>query len=212
MKIVIWNCRGAYREKSSHISRFRPDIAVIPECEQDAEESLAPTNKIWFENNGKGLGVFSYSGLTLKAHTRDKLKHCFPVEVSGKYNFNLLAVWPVGSSVNRKSAKIIGGSIEEFHGFLDAGDTVVAGDFNSHSKWDKEAGSFNHSDLVSLLAKQGLVSAYHAFYDEQQGQESRFTHYQSPYLLHNKDSNRILTGSLQVLHQIFIAECYHAMV
>ena len=54
--------------------------------------------------------------------------------------------------------------------------TVVAGDFNSNTIWDyKRPEGQNHSGLVRNLAELGLVSAYHRFYDEAHGKESRPT-------------------------------------
>lgn len=35
----------------------------------------------------------------------------------------------------------------------------------------------NHTEVVRLLNQHGLTSAYHAFYGETQGAESRPTHY-----------------------------------
>jgi exodeoxyribonuclease-3 len=55
---------------------------------------------------------------------------------------------------------------------------VLMGDLNSNVKWDREHPvALNHSALVALLDSLGLVSAYHGFHDEEQGQETRPTFY-----------------------------------
>jgi endonuclease/exonuclease/phosphatase family metal-dependent hydrolase len=53
----------------------------------------------------------------------------------------------------------------------------VCGDFNSHKKWDHERKVGNHSAVVELLRGRNLVSAYHTFFSEEQGEETRNTHF-----------------------------------
>ena len=53
---------------------------------------------------------------------------------------------------------------------------VVAGDFNDNPLWDGDyPGPSFASHFDGLREKHGLVSAYHRFYGEQHGKESRFT-------------------------------------
>jgi hypothetical protein len=33
MKIITWNCQGAYRKKANLILDQNPDILIVPECE-----------------------------------------------------------------------------------------------------------------------------------------------------------------------------------
>lgn len=33
MKIIEWNCQGAFRRKNDKILLLQPDILIIPECE-----------------------------------------------------------------------------------------------------------------------------------------------------------------------------------
>ena len=54
---------------------------------------------------------------------------------------------------------------------------ILCGDFNSNKIWDDHRKAGNHSGVVSLLEKRGLLSAYHHFFSEPQGQESRPTYY-----------------------------------
>ena len=37
MKIITWNCNGAFRKKYDFLNNFDWDIAVIQECENPAE-------------------------------------------------------------------------------------------------------------------------------------------------------------------------------
>jgi hypothetical protein len=56
MKLVTWNCQGAYRKKATLIAHFKPDIAVIQECETldrltFAQDIPRPTAQVWFGNS-----------------------------------------------------------------------------------------------------------------------------------------------------------------
>ena len=55
------------------------------------------------------------------------------------------------------------------------GKSIIAGDFNSNSVWDKRDRLWNHSDVVKELAELGIESVYHRFMDEMHGKESQPT-------------------------------------
>jgi endonuclease/exonuclease/phosphatase family metal-dependent hydrolase len=52
---------------------------------------------------------------------------------------------------------------------------VLAGDLNSNKIWDAHRKVGNHSAVVKLLDEHRLVSAYHDYFDEPHGEESRHT-------------------------------------
>jgi exonuclease III len=61
MKIVTWNCQGAFARKAERIFSDAPDIAVIEECSKRATEVVAYEGyrARWFGRNAnKGVGVF----------------------------------------------------------------------------------------------------------------------------------------------------------
>lgn len=33
MKLITWNCQGAFRKKAAQVLLHSPDILVVPECE-----------------------------------------------------------------------------------------------------------------------------------------------------------------------------------
>jgi endonuclease/exonuclease/phosphatase family metal-dependent hydrolase len=71
--------------------------------------------------------------------------------------------------------------IEQVHLLLDiveqtpaAPFTIVAGDFNSNSRWDCDYGiKTNHSAAVERFRKLGMESAYHVWSGNRQGSERR---------------------------------------
>ena len=64
MRLVIWNCKGAFNRKNPLIAKLNPDLLVIPECKKlDAPIAgvlgLPPVNSFdWIgTDQNKGLGV-----------------------------------------------------------------------------------------------------------------------------------------------------------
>ena len=104
MRILTWNCQGAFRKKAERILSFEPDIAVIQECESPEtldfpSQVKQPQQALWFgDDPNKGLGVFAYRDWELQtAPCYDlPIRHCVPVQVNTQNPFNLVAVWTKG--------------------------------------------------------------------------------------------------------------------
>ena len=187
MRIVTWNCQGAFRRKAEYIARFAPDIAVIQECECPERLDFPihippPTSVLWFgERLAKGIGILSYTDLCFSLYEDydSTIKYCVPLQVTGaSITLNLLAVW----AMNHKDPKLsyigqVSQAITRYSKFIAKQETVIVGDFNSNKQWDRKPGVGNHSWVVATLAQQGLVSVYHQWSGEAQGGESVKTLY-----------------------------------
>lgn len=93
----------------------------------------------------------------LETGTDDQV--AYPVRIEGPCAFNLLAVWTKPRPTYVAS---LWAALDRHANWLADGPSVVAGDFNSHARWDRN-GRPNHTDLVRRLADEfGLVSAWHA--------------------------------------------------
>lgn len=183
MKIVSWNCNGAFRKKYETLDKiYDADIYVIQECEnpelsKDEGYIKFGKNGLWQGYKNKGLGIFAKDNITLEPAKWSTygLQYFIPCKVNNK--FNLLGVWACGKY------------IEEFYVFLqiykekyeDFSNTVIRGDFNSNSIWDKQHKNRNHSAVVEDLSKGGLHSCYHLLKGEKQGEESTATFYMHRY-------------------------------
>lgn len=186
----------AYRNKASFILSQKPDILIVPECEHPDKLKFKtgipiPNDILWYgENQHKGLGIFSYGDHRFQLHQSHHplFKTILPVTVTGgKIEFTLFAVW--ANNPQDKGYEYVGQVWKALHFYEDllkSEKTILAGDFNSNTIWDKPRREGNHSTMVALLEKKNIRSAYHRFFDQQQGKEKHNTlfmyrHADKPY-------------------------------
>ena len=184
MKIITWNCNGAFRKKFHWIENLNPDISIIQECEdpnqvKDKKYKDWANNYLWIgENKNKGLGVFAKDGIKLErlVWPSGKCELFLPCKIND--SFNLLSVWT--RQANSPTFQYIG----QFWKYLQINKNVIkkeniliAGDFNSNSMWDAWDRWWNHSDVVRELEELGIYSLYHTVKHEAQGSESDPTFY-----------------------------------
>ncbi len=182
MKIISWNCNGAFRKKYGYLDEFDSDILVIQECEDprrstDKNYKNWANNCLWLgDNKNKGLGIFAKSHIEITPLNweNDRLKYFIPCKIEN--DFNLIATWCHGA--NSPTFGYIG----QMWKYLQLHKTkfkkcVIAGDFNSNVIWDKWDRWWNHSDVLRELENQDIISFYHKFFLEDQGTESRPTLY-----------------------------------
>jgi exonuclease III len=182
MRLVTWNCNGGFRRKLEQADTLNADVLVIQECE-DPYSSTAVYRDwageyLWSgSNKNKGIGIFAKNGLSLEALNWDagNLAQFFAARIGDR--FNILAVWTQNSSPSSL------GYIGQFWQYLQIHrpslhpGTVILGDFNSNSIWDKRGRKWNHSNCVQELEADGFKSLYHLASGEAQGQETTPTFY-----------------------------------
>lgn len=179
MKIITWNCNGAFRKKFLTIASKNADIAVIQECE-DPKRSNNKDYAKWANNflwqgvdKNKGLGVFCKSTVLLeRLDWPDNLLQMFlPCRIN--QTFNLVGVWT--KHANSPNFRYIGQLwkyLQLHQDKLKDYPSVICGDLNSNSIWDEWDRWWNHSDVVRQLDELNMKSIYHDFYGEEQGKES----------------------------------------
>ncbi len=185
MKIITWNCQMAFRNKAEYLLDQRPDIVIVPECEHPDKLKfkkgvLTPNDLLWFgSNQHKGLGVISYSGFKfrlLDIHN-PQFKNILPLSVTdGSFSFTLFAIW-ANNPQDKDGAYVtqIWKAIHFYEHLLHDTRTMLAGDFNSNTIWDKPLRIGNHSALVEKLGKKGIFSTYHHFHNQEHGKEQHST-------------------------------------
>ncbi|MFN8444321.1 MAG: hypothetical protein U0175_26295 [Caldilineaceae bacterium] len=185
MKLITWNCQGAFRRKAQLISQMAPDIAVIQECESPAKLRWAkdvtqPNDYLWYGlNPSKGIGIFSWTDWTFAVdpcHDAE-IHHGVPIVARrGEELLHLVAIWASGHK--QKELSYVGQvyrAVETYRDFIRERPTFVIGDWNSNAIWDRERRVSNHSNVIKKLAEAGLVSLYHEHFGEAHGRESQMT-------------------------------------
>lgn len=187
MKIITWNCNMAFRKKADIILTHQPDILIVPECEHPDKllfkpDTPKPTDLLWFgQNRNKGLGIFSYCNFHFKTLDvyNESFKMVIPIAVSdGQFAFTLFAIWannpkdPDGPYVTQ-----VWKAINHYDALLTSTQTILIGDFNSNTIWDKSRREGNHSTVVRLLEAKGIYSVYHKHFNQVQGSEQHPTLY-----------------------------------
>jgi exodeoxyribonuclease III len=186
----------AFRKKADFILAYNPDILVVPECEHPDKlkfnlNTPKPTDMLWFgENQNKGLGIFSYSEFKFKlleTHNPE-LKMIIPIAVTGgQYDFTLYAIWannpkdPDGHYIEQ-----VWKAIKHYDNDLTNKKTMLVGDFNSNTIWDRKHRESNHSNVVKYLEEKGIFSSYHSHNKLAQGKELHptlymYRHQDKPY-------------------------------
>ncbi|MBK9015033.1 MAG: endonuclease/exonuclease/phosphatase family protein [Saprospiraceae bacterium] len=184
MKVITWNCNMAFRKKSKFIDEFEPDILIVPECEHPEKIKFErqPNDVFWYgQNKNKGLAVFSFTNfkINLLDFHEENYRMILPLNFSTPTNiFTVFAVW----AYNPKDPfyKYIGQvwkAVQFYQKQMGNQNTMLVGDFNSNSIWDKLDRKVSHTEVVGYLSQQGFESAYHKFYELPQGQEKHPTLY-----------------------------------
>ncbi len=177
MRIVNWNCNGAFRKKIHLMNSIDADIYIIQECE-DPQQSRDIAYKQWArnhlwtgENKNKGLAVFAKESISIQRLCIDSgaLKLFLPFIADGLY---FLAVWT--KEANSPTFKYIGQLYKwlQLHkGTIPRENSIVIGDLNSNACWDVWDRWWNHSDVVRELSEIGLNSIYHTQHKVDHGKE-----------------------------------------
>jgi exodeoxyribonuclease III len=211
MKIITWNCNMAFRKKAALLLVHEPDIVIVPECEHPAkllfkEGVKQPTTLLWFgSNKNKGLGIFSYSNyrLKLKRNHNPDIKMVIPVGVTaGSISFTLYAVWANNpSDGDGPYIEQVWKALKYYHKKINKKQTMLMGDFNSNTIWDRKYREANHSNVVKQLQKKGINSCYHLHHGQVQGKEEHptfylYRHSDKPYHLDYCFASKDLTDKM----------------
>ena len=168
--------------KTDALLSLAPDVAVISECSEKSTLELRERGyrTLWFgANPHKGLGVVCRKEWTIRAIQPPDQRWVVPIQVKAPVPFTLIAVWACQIGA-RKQDNYIGQVYQALMShpeWFSHGPVVLAGDLNSNKIWDSERTVGNHSDVVKQLAECGLVSVYHEYFREPQGEERQPTIY-----------------------------------
>lgn len=178
MKIVTWNCNGAFCNKFQNLCDvFDPDIMVIQECEeinklQDVISSGYNVLRIGDDKN-KGLSIVSKDHLEIKQLSVDDGKICYMLLIQVN-TFKIAAFWAMNDK-NDVKQRYIGQVWMGLNKYLNELDdkTLVMGDFNWNVKFSESYPLYgNLLDVARLLNTYQIESTYHYLRDKDFGEES----------------------------------------
>jgi exonuclease III len=186
MRLVTWNCKGAFARKHAVVAALRPDVLIVPECERLLGIPEAPgvppvTSFQWFgAHPNKGLAVLSYGEYAIEPHPGEPPRHrwVIPLRVSGPVSFLLLAVWTVPKAGSRSYVQPLFEAFEQYSPLAGASEVVWAGDFNASLAFDRPSRRHKFGEFVRLLESRGLRSVYHEQRACPHGEEPEATFYQ----------------------------------
>lgn len=190
MKIITWNCNGAFRKKYHLLDKFNADIIVVQECEDPSKATKNykewSDNYLWIgQTKNKGLGVFVKNNNSIELldwsdkntnYKNEVLELFLPCLINKEYI--LLAVW------TKKANSEVFGYIGQLWKYLQlhknkliGKKVIITGDLNSNAIWDKWDRWWNHTDVINELEEVEIKSLYHVLNEEEQGKETIPTFY-----------------------------------
>ncbi|MGE3959305.1 MAG: endonuclease/exonuclease/phosphatase family protein [Vicinamibacterales bacterium] len=184
MRLVTWNCRvGGFRKKAKHIAPFRPDVLTVQEVEPlDSVLIFGGEDQPTFRDRisdplywRRSIGVFSYTGVELASVDADTPLYGFRRYRAQRNGlvFQVVAVWTSATKSRQTSYMQAIEGVREHAGWIAQAPTVIMGDFNDNASY-----RLGHwPQLLELLQPLRLVSAYHEYFKEPFGSESRPTHF-----------------------------------
>lgn len=155
----------ALHRKLFLLKDLNADLAIVPECAKSLPGQVED-NFSWAwkgQNLKKGLGVLGFNGWGVDVIDDGPQLPCvLPVGVNhaGQHVFDLLAVWTVtsknafGSPYGAQITELI----DTYSKALAAGNTLIAGDFNTSIQGPS---SEEHRTNLDRLSQLGMISAYH---------------------------------------------------
>jgi exonuclease III len=185
MRVVVWNCRQGLGRKMAVLDQLDADIVVIPECGSNA---LPDGRSVWVGRNPhKGLGVISRSNKpSIVGNGYDEsLRWFLPIQFENS-RVKLFAAWAFNHRDGLNRYSTLSEAVRRYEGFLAGRETIIAGDMNDNVIWDK-AGREGFRETVEQLRDLGYTSAYHSFFDEAFGRETRPTYRHSTGLGYHID-------------------------
>lgn len=177
MRIATWNCCGKFQQKAQHVAPLKPDVLAIQELEPLGDDpkfsgDIQPTyaHRAVLRPIRKSIGMFSYTDTSIEALCVMPGVRCYRARHHG-HQFQVMSVWTSVSASGKQDYHQLHEALDHHDGWVRQMPTVVLGDFN-------QSGSYKGwPTLQKLLSGLGLASAYHSFFKEDFGHESKHTHY-----------------------------------
>lgn len=170
-----------FSKKRHLIEALKPDVAILPETSERHIEETEARFKAWVGTNPhKGLGIVGFTDRSYMLHEAGPLLPWhIPFTVDG---LNIIGLWAHVRDKDLKYVRVTHEIVGRHSDFLASGPSLVMGDFNSNTVWDREHPGRNHSMLVEKLGALGLQSVYHQSEGAAHGDETTNTYFHTKKL------------------------------
>ncbi|MGY3764929.1 hypothetical protein ACWOAH_00010 [Vagococcus vulneris] len=178
MKIVSWNCLGAFRLKRKFIESFEADLYIISEVESvdklgvDFTDGTVNYQYIIFDDDKKGLLAYSKKHKVQRDDIQDlHMRYFLPVTCN---NQKFVGIWTKDYYVSDIYTYCLAND-------NNLSDRIFIDDFNSSVNFDRNTVRKyrGFSNLNNWFTSKGYISAYHLKENEEYGQESQHTYWTS---------------------------------
>ena len=189
MKIISWNCNGAFRRKFDALLPFDADIWVIQECESpeflEKHGIFIPAhNFLWHGTRDfKGLGIFTFHDIKaeISPFFNPDYRYILPAYISSSSHerFLLNGVWASVVPENHDWDYIgqMCEFMERYHANFDD-NSILIGDLNSNMLWNNAfKKEHNYERFLEIMSALKQESLYHKLYNCTQGEEKIPTSY-----------------------------------
>ncbi len=188
MRLISWNCAGAYRNKIDKILELNPDIVIIQECEsldhlRASCKDKIPSKSLWFSEHdyNKGVGIFFHNDYEiLGVEYYSCIEFIVPVRVKTNYDFfYIFAIWAMqglgeGCAYTGQIERAVN---KYYRDILINNESILLGDYNTfniHKPIDKPR---IKDSLVDLFKDLNISSAYHEYFKKDYGKHEHYTFY-----------------------------------
>lgn len=191
LRIVTWNCNEGFSEKYKKIQEFDADLYIIQECREpadykdhtDKEFLNFIKNSLWtghlqkksVEGVSNGIGIFAMKNHKISDNYWEEENPGHYISCCIDEKINLLAVWPQWTE-EECCATDFSSYLEKYKESIDS-DYIIAGDFNIDARYKHQSNEckIKSKKFFENLNEKGLFSAYHEFFSEDHGVETRKT-------------------------------------
>ncbi|WP_242701936.1 endonuclease/exonuclease/phosphatase family protein [Arthrobacter cavernae] len=166
----------AYHKKRHLIESLEPDVIILQEVSRKDIEAGEQPFAAWAGSNpNKGLGVIGCTPGSYALGPADPaLPWHIPFTADG---LNVIALWAHQLTRELRYVRVTHDIADQHATLLGSARSLIMGDFNSNSTWDREHPGRNHTMLVDKLDQLGLDSVFHRQSDAAQGSEMDKTYF-----------------------------------
>ena len=145
------------------------------------EGASQPTNRYQYTYAKFGIGIVSYTNFKFTPFNPEETYNGLDMGLCGivdaKVPFQIVGVWTGPKNKRLPYVNSVNTFLHDYHDWILGKDTIILGDFNSNLNYDFKTKA-PHQRMLNQMSELDMVSVYHEYFREKQGEETRYTYYQ----------------------------------